>query len=478
MTGFKRLRWRHARWAIIAAALPVLWACNARKLEEPMASPKRVEQKVFQETLNRDVDILFLIDTSSSMRPLQDKLLQNFPVFMTTLEGIQGGLPNVHIGVISSDLGAGPFIDVPQCRPGGDLGLLQNAPRGACQPPNGQFISSIGPNRNYTGTIAETFTCIAALGDTGCGFEHQFASLRAALDPNLRPVQNDGFLRDTAYLAVILITNEDDCSAPPDSDLFDPGQRLVSDTYGPLSSFRCNEYGHLCNGAPPPRTSGGALTGCVSNEAGKLLPVAAEIAFLKSLKADPNKVLVAAITGPTEPYNVQMLPVMNAMTGTSEDQPAIAHSCSENSGEYADPSVRIKTWVDGFGRNGLFMPICAPSFAPSLQLIAAEIGKVLGPKCVEGQLLDNDPNTPDVQPDCQVSDRGFTAEGNAVESAVPSCDASGGARPCWNLVDDADNCPGAKVLQVTRDGAAPPDTNTAIACAVCVPNSPDPRCQQ
>ena len=42
MTGLSKVRshwlnWRVARWAALAATIPVLWACNARRLEKPRA---------------------------------------------------------------------------------------------------------------------------------------------------------------------------------------------------------------------------------------------------------------------------------------------------------------------------------------------------------------------------------------------------------------------------------------------------------
>jgi hypothetical protein len=33
---------------------------------------------------------------------------------------------------------------------------------------------------------------------------------------------NDGFLRDDAQLTLVFLTNEDDGSAPPDSDIYNP----------------------------------------------------------------------------------------------------------------------------------------------------------------------------------------------------------------------------------------------------------------
>src|SRR5262245_49842920 len=113
MTGrstFPWTQWRHyrkARWVALAAALPVIWACNSRQLEIPQSAPTRTFNNVFQETVNRDVDILFMIDNSRSMLPLQQKLLTNFPIFMQTLQALPMGLPNVHIAVVSSDMGAG-----------------------------------------------------------------------------------------------------------------------------------------------------------------------------------------------------------------------------------------------------------------------------------------------------------------------------------------------------------------------------------
>ena len=55
--------------------------------------------KTFEQVLARDVDILFLIDDSSSMRLAQNKLLPDLPTFVTTLQGLPGGPPDVHIGV-------------------------------------------------------------------------------------------------------------------------------------------------------------------------------------------------------------------------------------------------------------------------------------------------------------------------------------------------------------------------------------------
>ena len=166
---------------------------------------------------------------------------------------------------------------------------------------------------NFDGDISNAFGCIAALGENGCGFEGQLKSVRWALDPTNVPDGNQGFLRPEATLAVVLITNEDDCSVPDDSDLADPTQVRISDPLGPLWSYRCNEFGHLCNidgkMQPPPRGPADHLQGCVSNETstGRLTKVADEVAFLKGLKTDPSRIVVAAITGLPSDYSVRMI---------------------------------------------------------------------------------------------------------------------------------------------------------------------------
>ncbi|HKW84110.1 MAG TPA: hypothetical protein VJN68_10190, partial [Burkholderiaceae bacterium] len=359
-------------------------------------------------------------------------------------------------------------------------GRFQSVPRGSCttpQLPNGQFFLSASSNqgvKNYPGDISDAFACIAALGDQGCGFEGQLKSVRWALDPQNTPPENAGFLRAEAYLAVILVTNEDDCSVPDDSNLADPTQTRMTDPLGPLWSWRCNEFGHLCNinGAlqsPPRGTPVNNLQACVSNDTatGKLTHVKDEIAFLKSLKADPQQLFVAAITGPATPYSSEMIQNPQDL----DPHPNIVHSCVQNSGEYADPAVRIQQYVEGFGNHGVLQTICANTFAPPLMVIATEIGKLMGPACVPGNLVDSNPATPALDPDCTVVERYVDSQGKTVSTTVPACSANGEAAPCWSLVVDSSRCPGnSLILQLNRGAAQIPNgLTTMLSCAQCVP---------
>lgn len=435
---------------------------------------------------SRDLDLLFMIDDSFSMRPLQQKLVAQFPSFIQVLEGLPGGLPSLHLAVVSSDLGAGAYSesDIPNCRHGGDQGVFQSAPRGTTCAQGmlnaGQtFISNVGGQANYTGDLSDVFSCIAAIGDMGCGFEHQLASVSRALgaDGFPAPAANANFLRSSANLAVVLVTNEDDCSAPFNSMVFDPASRFVSDTLGPLASFRCNEFGHLCGGARPPRTpAGGAqdLSGtCHSAEDGVLTRISTFVAQLKALKADPSQVIVSAIAGPATPY------VVSQTTPTLKDDPSmwpmINHSCTQADGTNGDPAIRISDWVSAFGSKGSFLSICNESFEPALKTIAASVGSSLDLPCLDSRVLDTSLGPNGLQPDCVFVDHVTDAGGMRVDTPLSSCAQTGNVAPCWTIAADA-RCGSGQLVTFKRAAGASADVTTTATCQVCSANDARPGC--
>jgi hypothetical protein len=424
---------------------------------------------------SRDLDLLFMIDNSSSMAPLQNKLVSSFPVFMEALTSLPGGLPSLHIAVVSSDLGAGQFseADIQGCRPGGDQGIFQVKPRGTTCATGalaaGQnFISNVGGVANYTGNIADVFGCIAALGTQGCGFEHQLASVLRALgvDGAVAPAANAGFLRPSAVLGIVLLTNEDDCSAPPNSVLFDPTSRLVSDQLGPLSSYRCNEFGHLCGGKAPPRmgTSPVDLSGtCTSNEDGPLIKVGDVVAGLKSLKHDPTQIIVSTIMAPPAPY------IVSFTTPVVPDPslwPTIEHSCVATDHSYGDPAVRLAMLTSAFGTRGATTSICADAFTHALDQIVDAVTATPAPPCLIGRLVDTSPTTPGLQASCTFVDHVVNAQGARVDTHVPSCAEDGNLPPCWKLATDA-SCGTGWLVELSRVGAQPTSLTTTATCDVC-----------
>jgi len=212
---------------------------------------------VFPQVVSRDVDVLFMIANPTGTIA-SEKLTAVFSTYVSTLESLPGGLPEPPPRVVSSSMVAGRATDVGLCPPGGHHGVSQATARSPCAVTGlaaGQnFIANVNGQTNYKGELSHVFDCIAALGDTGCAFEHQLASIARALgaDGQAPPAQNANFLGADAYLQVVVLSDQDDCSAPPDSDLFDTSSQLLSDPLGPLQTFRCNEFGHFWGGKPPP----------------------------------------------------------------------------------------------------------------------------------------------------------------------------------------------------------------------------------
>ena len=326
------------------------------------------------------------------MRLAQTNLVRSFPAFPIGLKAAPQGVPDLHIAIISSDMGAGDGSIASCDSTGGKQGIFQYTPRGTCTATGldtgATFISDVGGVRNYAGRLENVFTCIAALGEMGCGFEHTFASVLRALgaDGRAAPFENQGFLRPDAYLAIVLVTNEDDCSAAPGVPLYDTGSNTnVASQLGPPSNFRCNEFGHTCDGVRPSRHAPGmdvnamvSYGTCTSNDTeGYLLSTVATANRLKALKADPSKIIVAAITGPAAPYKVLWKAPSTADTScgaASCPWPVIDHTCTTAvDGSFADPAVRIIELTNQFGANGIVRSICSDDLAPALQSVAQAI---------------------------------------------------------------------------------------------------------
>jgi hypothetical protein len=467
-------------------------------LEEPTITASRTTTLTFQETLNRKIDILFMVDNSSSMTKSQDNLRQNFGQFMDVLKAVKGGLPDVHIAVVSSDMGAANNDNLGCNATGGDNGVFHfgvAANATGCTATGladgATFISSTGgatPQTNFTGDITEVFKCIAPLGDTGCGYENQLYSIVRALGADGRdpPAQNHDFLRKGAYLGIVMITNEDDCSAVNPAVFYNQStDTTMSSRLGPFGNFRCAEFGYRCGGAPPARSAPNGLVtdtvtydDCVSAETeGELVPVATFAAAIKLLKPDPvNQIMVASIQGPGASFTTKW-----KTPGLSSDPPwpDVAPSCNAADGSFASPGIRTRQLVREFGGNGLEYSICEPNFGPALKTIAAKISDFLRPRCVGGQIARRTNSTVE---DCTVIEQVPDENGQATHHTLPACVDSGGAQPCWRFVDGTgdpaqggNGCPTDQRMVDTVRAAAPPDNlQLAVSCAMCIPGMPDP----
>jgi hypothetical protein len=436
---------------ILSCLWPLLLAtgCQGDALA-PSNGLKYVSQAIDQEPHNQ-VDLLFVVDNSEGMAGKQQSLIAAFPSLVKALRAAPGGLPSLRVGVVSSNLGAGGSR-LAECDQS-DRGLLQGPRTGCASSPKGRFLISLdgGTRNNFAGDPAAAFGCLADLGTGGCGFEQHLGAARRALDTD-QPLENEGFLRPAAILGLVILADEDDCSTRAATDLFEPS----TSRYGAQGSFRCAEYGHLCSGAPPPRT-GGDLTGCRSAEgSGKLTPVAEYVSFFKALKAKPEQVTVAVVAGPPTPYAVRVV----------DGQPQLAPSCTSSNGP-GTPGVRLKEFADGFGSRGLFSSICDGDLAPPLTRLGEGIVKQIGAACLAVA-----PVRLGGAPDCRVSER---PAGLGAEVAVPAC-VAGGARPCWTTTKQ-DQCSSGLELKIDRGSSTVlPGTVATALCRVCT-DPRDTRCK-
>ena len=207
-----------------------------------------------------------------------------------------------------------------------------------------------------------------------------------------------------------------------------------------------------------------------------LIPVDDIVAEIKGLKSDPSQILVAAIAGPPDPYSVIMVDAeartQDAMN--SIKWPNVAHSCTMGTDVYGDPGVRLQRFVNGFGSNGLFLPICAPTLAPALQMIARVIIRALGPQCVVGQLLDaNGQPTDGPGAQCSVIDHQFDQSLTTIDTIIPPCDNNPSGGKCWSLVNDPQCAAAAGVPSHLLQFTPPPDPtvsglNASISCSTQV----------
>jgi hypothetical protein len=530
----------------------------------------------------RAVDMLFMVDNSPSMDPKQEALAKAFSKMIESLQKLPGGLPDVHVGVISSDIGAGETEAGGNCRVLlGNKGILWgNDPNADPSKDNNQFatvknlknaagadgcgmnsgtrwiediqnLDGLTRTKNYQGQLSDVFSCLAkGVGVNGCGYEHQLQSVRVALNPadNINP-QNFKFLRPRAYLAVVLVTDEDDCSADPNSETNDG--MFFPKTLGDTASLRCATRGHVCGGrAIPDYDPSEGYKGmgfshdfadCEAKDAdhslnkeGKpvnpdnfrdlpLIRIRDMIDSVNQVKDRPSEqILLSGVIGWPQDGNLDGVKyeIGKDTTSKPDEQQKLwdyMPICKVPNQESADGNIykayggfRLKKFLDAFKHEeeaNVFSICNKDNFSDAMARIGKVIAKRLKPGCVSYPLIDVDPLTAGVQPDCRVKDRiscDTPGQGDCLlsgykEQSLKECTDINGAtldpatakqqilddsgivpddqthRPCWYLEYDADadtGCPQAFMnqrLSVLRqgNGNAPPGTLLGVQCLTC-----------
>lgn len=169
------------------------------------------EQSTFQQGSSfqaRKIDILWVIDNSGSMQTSQQNVISNFNSFIQRFQTLNY---DFNMAFISTDA----FLDVvsgasthrnsyciafdKKCSVFRD-GPGKNA--------TASYHSGVPIINKLTANITNVFNLNAAQGTQGYGDERAFQSLKAALSNTA----NTGFRRDDAYLAIIIVSDEDDFS--------------------------------------------------------------------------------------------------------------------------------------------------------------------------------------------------------------------------------------------------------------------------
>ncbi len=356
------------------------------------------------------VDILFVIDNSSSMLPNQANLIRTFPRLVEALRLSRLGddLPDVRVGVISTDLGARGIPG--DCRPyPGDDGRLRRLAGGGTVGSTQPWLAYNKGTTNVTGPpnlgavqrFKRGFADLANLGSMGCSYEQPLEAARRALDP-ARKV-NPGFLRPDALLAVIFISNEDDCS------INNPHTFNFKAAPGFDSIHRCFQLGVSCKCPPAKACGGGAAKACASctlrSSGSPLAPVSGYIEFFRTLKRtpygtpDPGRVIMAALAGSTN--------AVSRCVG-AKGKLELSSSCTGSMG-LAYPAFRLRAVVSAFAESdpvqtlsggapyaaaapagaapGAFADICKDDFSATMEGIGRRIAASLGPPCLEQPAL-------------------------------------------------------------------------------------------
>jgi len=201
------------------------------------------------------LDLLLLVDNSSSMKDKQDVLSATIPKLVQGLVASGSGITDIHVGVVTSSLGdhgAGGTCPDPtssalaQEENDDHAHLIGTRPRGlSLNLPNG-FVS--WTSSQPTTTLATSVSAMVAAADQqGCGFEStleaayrfladpapplsidllpcagspgQQCAQRTGLDSELM-TERAAFLRPDSAVALIVLSDENDCSVKEDGQSY------------------------------------------------------------------------------------------------------------------------------------------------------------------------------------------------------------------------------------------------------------------
>ena len=348
--------------------LPVLCvaamaSCNEHPLAPLGDTLVSVEIETSPRLGSNGVDILWVVDDSPSMREEQVELGARFDEFITALADLQA---DFHMAVVTTDrndgglfqTGPGPLQSLRCEATPSDLEYCENL---RLEEPflvgDDYLVDADNPSAGFsTEELAADFRCIASAGDCGGAFERGLEMLKLSLSDDLGPA-NSGFLRDDAFLVVIFLTDEDDCS---NNDAF--------------SITRDDD--------------------CYAQETREqLVPVQAYYDDLVALKGgDESRVLIAGLIGPDDNLALQSYEEL----GQNGPRFSCISQLQEGAGAAnARDGERYRALIDLVGSRGIEESICQGDFSNALNNIGEILRENLDVNC-----LSEAPRTCDFDSDC------------------------------------------------------------------------------
>ncbi|HEY6877470.1 MAG TPA: hypothetical protein VI299_05595 [Polyangiales bacterium] len=242
--------------------------------------------------------------------------------------------------------------------------------------------------------LSASFSCVARVGVRGCPYEQQLEATWKAVAPSdgkgdiftfLNGTRGHGgekgnqggFVRDDAILAVMEVTDEEDCSITPKGTELNSYSDDAASKFGPVKAINMR-----CYSEQPEKD-------------GLVWPVERYIEGLKSLKPEnPDRVIFAAIVGiPVDAAELsydEMLALPDMQYREAMGNPGYPEiSCANSKAtpvEVAYPPRRLVKVAQGFGDDAVVYSICADDYAPALDKLIEKIAAKLKGNCLPRQL--------------------------------------------------------------------------------------------
>lgn len=427
----------------------------------------------------RKLDLLFVIDNSKSMFPKQKKLADQFSKLIQKLAGDESSrsMLDLHIALVNTDLGTGISGRCP--KQFGDMGKFQMPRSAECGVnPGSTFLEyKNGKNVNFVAEkdVTEVFSCLAsAIGADGCGYEQPLQALNWALNLSENVAQKKAFIRDDAYLGIVILTDEDDCSTEPISLLAAEDKITTNETW----SLRCATRGHECGGAKmsyptiasyeadfftckaredycDPSESGEKPTSC--SPLANIKAIADSIKIAKGY--DIEKIFIAAIIGwPMEgqssaTYTIAIAPNPNGLSQPDQydyfpvcydpDHSMPADGAADRQafdvafGWAGFGGLRIKAFLDEFpASNTQVNSICEPDYSNLLESLGAKLDYRLSGRCL--------PKGYTQGPAWEIFLR-VPSESTYIETPLTECTADSTSY-CYQIQNEAGKCSGSGLI--------------------------------